>query len=189
MKAMAESPIKSTAEELVTRLQATSTILCTVESCTGGGIAFALTDVAGASSVFWGALITYDNSAKESLALVPSLTLKNFGAVSPPVARALAEGGLARMKQSLEESSTTSLAAHFRSMALSITGIAGPGGGTSETPVGLAYVGIASSNIHGTESEVLELRADPSWTRQQLRAFFMEKCLRLALERIDATSV
>jgi nicotinamide-nucleotide amidase len=97
----------------------------TAESCTGGLIAGLLTEIPGASDVMERGFVTYSNEAKEDLLGVPGDLIAQYGAVSEPVARAMAEGAL---KHSL---------AH---LAVAVTGIAGPGGGTAEKPVGLVYV-------------------------------------------------
>ena len=97
----------------------------TAESCTGGLIAALLTEIPGASDVVERGFVTYSNEAKEDLLGVPGDLIAQYGAVSEPVARAMAEGAL---KHSL---------AH---LAVAVTGIAGPGGGTAEKPVGLVYV-------------------------------------------------
>ncbi|WP_376987226.1 CinA family protein [Bosea sp. R86505] len=98
--------------------------VATVESCTGGLVGGALTAIAGSSEVVLGGLITYSNDAKMALAAVPEALLAAHGAVSEPVARAMAEGGRA------------ALSATF---AVAITGVAGPGGGSAEKPVGLVH--------------------------------------------------
>lgn len=91
------------------------------ESCTGGGLAHALTSVAGSSTWFERGLVVYSNAAKHELLGVPEALLAEYGAVSTPVARAMAEGMLARSR------AQTSVA---------ITGVAGPGGGSADKPVG-----------------------------------------------------
>jgi len=102
--------------------------IATAESCTGGLVAAALTEIPGSSDVVERGFVTYSNEAKqELLAVSPGLILA-FGAVSEPVARAMAEGALQR--------------SHAQ-MAVSITGVAGPGGGTLEKPVGLVHFGLA----------------------------------------------
>jgi nicotinamide-nucleotide amidase len=98
--------------------------VATVESCTGGLVGGALTAIAGSSDVVLGGLITYSNDAKMALAAVPEALLAAHGAVSEPVARAMAEGGRA------------ALSATF---AVAVTGVAGPGGGSAEKPVGLVH--------------------------------------------------
>lgn len=100
--------------------------LATVESCTGGLLSARLIDVPGASAVFTHGFITYSNEAKQQLVEVPDEILKQYGAVSPQTAKAMAEGAA---KVSGAEA------------ALSVTGIAGPDGGSEEKPVGLVYIG------------------------------------------------
>ena len=97
----------------------------TAESCTGGLIAALLTEIPGASDVVERGFVTYSNEAKEDLLGVPGELIAQYGAVSAPVAHAMAQGAL---KHAL---------AHI---AVAVTGIAGPGGGTAEKPVGLVYV-------------------------------------------------
>ena len=99
--------------------------LVTAESCTGGLIAALLTEIPGSSDVVERGFVTYSNEAKEDLLGVPTDLIHQYGAVSEPVARAMAEGAL---KHSLAQ------------VAVAVTGIAGPGGGTPEKPVGLVYV-------------------------------------------------
>jgi len=103
--------------------------LATVESCTGGLIAASLTEIAGASDVVEGGFITYANSAKMAFVDVPENLLRCHGAVSPEVAIAMAEGGLHRSGTDI---------------VVSVTGIAGPGGGSITKPVGLVHFAVAS---------------------------------------------
>jgi len=103
--------------------------LATVESCTGGLVVAALTAIAGASDVVEGGFVTYANSAKMSAVGVSEFLLTHYGAVSAEVASAMAEGGLRQSKAD---------------MVISVTGIAGPGGGTPAKPVGLVHFAIAS---------------------------------------------
>jgi nicotinamide-nucleotide amidase len=114
--------------------------LACAESCTGGLIAALLTEIPGSSDVVERGFVTYSNEAKEDLLSVPGEVIHRHGAVSEPVARAMVEGAL---KHSL---------AHA---AVAVTGIAGPGGGTAEKPVGLVY--IAARRLEG-EVIVRELR-------------------------------
>ncbi len=103
--------------------------LATAESCTGGLIAAALTHVAGSSDAVDRGWVTYSNASKTELLGVPASLIEAHGAVSEAVARAMAEGALARSR------------AHI---AVSVTGIAGPGGGSAEKPVGLVWFGCAT---------------------------------------------
>lgn len=102
--------------------------LAVAESCTGGGLGQLLTAVPGSSAYFWGGVISYDNSVKQQLLGVEEATLAELGAVSAPVAERMAQGVRDRL-------GTT--------WGLSITGIAGPGGGSETKPVGLVYIGLA----------------------------------------------
>ena len=110
--------------QLAQALLARQLMLVTAESCTGGGIAAACTDLAGSSGWFERGLVTYSNAAKQALLDVPAELLATHGAVSEPVARAMAEGALRRSPAQL---------------ALAVTGIAGPGGGSADKPVGLVW--------------------------------------------------
>ncbi len=102
--------------------------IATAESCTGGLIAGTLTAVAGSSDVYDRGWVTYSNEAKREQLGVPATVLEARGAVSPEVAEAMAKGALHRSKADV---------------AVSVTGIAGPGGGSPEKPVGLVYIGLA----------------------------------------------
>ena len=103
----------------------------TAESCTGGLVSSLLTDVSGSSNFVLSNFVTYSNEAKEKYLYVKKTTLSEHGAVSEQTAREMAEG---LIKQTCAD------------FAISITGIAGPTGGTKEKPVGLAYLGICSEN-------------------------------------------
>jgi nicotinamide-nucleotide amidase len=103
--------------------------IATAESCTGGLVAAALTEIAGSSDVVECGFVVYSNAAKEAMLDVPAATLKRHGAVSAETAAAMAAGALKRSPADI---------------AVSITGIAGPGGGTTQKPVGLVYFGAAS---------------------------------------------
>ncbi len=111
--------------------------LALAESCTGGNISHRITNVPGASAVFLGGIVSYSNAAKQKFLNVRTETLMQFGAVSEAVAREMAEG--ARRETGAD-------------YALSVTGIAGPGGGTPEKPVGTVFIGLASAAGVMTES-------------------------------------
>jgi nicotinamide-nucleotide amidase len=123
--------IASLAADTIAVLKARGITVATAESCTGGLIAGALTSVPGSSAVVYGGYVTYSNEAKISMIGVPYGQLKQHGAVSRHVAEAMAEGALATS------------GAH---MAISVTGIAGPDGGSDDKPVGLVYFGFASAD-------------------------------------------
>jgi nicotinamide-nucleotide amidase len=105
--------------------------LVTVESCTGGGLGFWITSVAGSSHWFERGFITYSNEAKIELVHVKASTLNEHGAVSEATAREMAEGGLKNSQSDV---------------CLSITGIAGPDGGTPTKPIGTVWMGLAEKN-------------------------------------------
>ena len=130
------------------------------ESCTGGLISKLLTDVAGSSAYFVEGFVTYSNASKERLLGVPQEMLAEYGAVSRPVAQAMAEG--ARKTSGAD-------------YGLSVTGVAGPDGGTEEKPVGLVYVGVADAE--GAEAEKLDLTA---WARS--RSSIRERSANRALD-------
>ncbi len=121
---MAEDVIKSVMALLLAR----GWRLATAESCTGGLIAHWLTTVPGSSTVYAGGVVAYANEAKTALLGVPAAVIARHGAVSAPVAEAMATGALERLGADV---------------AVSTTGIAGPSGGTVEKPVGLVYIGLA----------------------------------------------
>jgi nicotinamide-nucleotide amidase len=134
-----DETLESALARLLTERGAT---LALAESCTGGLLAKRLTDMAGSSAYFMEGLVTYSNDAKERLLGVPHDLLMEHGAVSEPVARAMAEG--------VREDAGTDY-------GLSVTGVAGPDGGTEEKPVGLVFVGISDED--GTTVERLDLSA------------------------------
>jgi len=113
-------------------------LLASVESCTGGLLASAFTDVPGASSFFWGGWVCYDLSAKHQQLGVPKATLSTYGPYSHEVVRAMAEAGLAALLAAKPKAKRTTL-------CLATSGIAGPTGGTRATPVGTCYIALAAT--------------------------------------------
>ena len=105
--------------------------IATAESCTGGLVAALLTEIPGSSAVVERGFVTYSNKAKEEMLGVPGDVLADFGAVSEPVARMMAEGALANSRANI---------------AVAITGVAGPGGGTRMKPVGTVHLACAREN-------------------------------------------
>jgi len=103
--------------------------VATAESCTGGLVAGALTEIAGSSDVVDRGFVTYSNEAKQQMLGVPAVTLRDYGAVSRQTAEAMARGALQKSKADV---------------AVAITGIAGPGGGSADKPVGLVHFAAAS---------------------------------------------
>jgi nicotinamide-nucleotide amidase len=116
------------AEALLALLRTRRLMLATAESCTGGLIAATLTAIAGSSDVVERGFVTYSNEAKMELLGVTAASLAMAGAVSEEVARAMADGAITRSRADI---------------ALSVTGIAGPGGATETKPVGLVFIGAA----------------------------------------------
>lgn len=128
MPLFSNNPVHSKTIEAFERLKACKATLVTAESCTGGWVSQAITSLSGSSVVFECGFVTYSNDAKERLLGVSADTLATFGAVSAETAQAMAEGAL-------RNSSAT--------VSLSVTGIAGPEGGTPEKPVGTVWFGWA----------------------------------------------
>ncbi|MGI4983449.1 MAG: CinA family protein [Janthinobacterium lividum] len=127
--------LQSLAAELGDALCAAGWLLVSAESCTGGMIAAAVTDIPGSSAWFERGYVTYSNEAKSTAIGVPGPVIAQYGAVSEPVAQAMAEGALA---------------ASFAQIAVAVTGIAGPGGGTPAKPVGTVCFGWAQHGGSGT---------------------------------------
>jgi nicotinamide-nucleotide amidase len=117
------------AAALLDAYKARGLMIATAESCTGGLVAGALTDIAGSSAVVERGFVTYSNEAKTELLGVDPALIDAHGAVSEPVARAMAEGALSHS---------------HADVAVAITGVAGPGGGTETKPVGLVHFGLAA---------------------------------------------
>lgn len=150
------------ARRLVDRADGKGMLIALAESCTGGMVASAITAVPGASAVFERGFVTYSNEAKAEMLGVPPRLIEQCGAVSEAVARSMAEGALSRSHADI---------------ALSVTGIAGPGGGTSEKPVGLVWFALAAQTA-GTR---IERRVFPAGDRGFVRLKAAETALRLLL--------
>lgn len=140
-------------------------MLATAESCTGGMIAAALTDIAGSSAVVDRGFVTYSNAAKMEMLGVAAATLEAHGAVSRETATEMAAGALARSGAGI---------------AVSVTGVAGPGGGSAEKPVGLVWFGVA---LHGAAHAEERLFGDIG--RAAVRRESVKVALRLVLEALD----
>ncbi|MEM9619121.1 MAG: CinA family protein [Pseudomonadota bacterium] len=159
--------IKSLAQTIIERGGAKGVMVATAESCTGGMIAAALTDVPGSSTVVDRGFVTYTNEAKNEMLGVPAPLIDKHGAVSGEVARAMARGAILNSRADL---------------AVSVTGIAGPTGGTSEKPVGLVWFGFANS---GGFAHV-ERRVFPLGSRAYVRTKATETALSLILTGFNA---
>lgn len=149
------------AESVLEALRRRGWMVATAESCTGGLIAAGLTAVAGSSDVVDRGFVTYSNEAKAEMLGVDPALIAAHGAVSAPVAGAMAAGALARSRASV---------------AVSVTGIAGPGGGSVDKPVGLVWFGLANASGVATSRHVFP------GDRAAVRAATADEALRLLAE-------
>jgi len=157
--------IVTLARLLVDEARERSLRIVTAESCTGGLVAGAICQVAGASDVFERGFVTYSNRAKQELLGVPGDLIADLGAVSEPVARMMAEGAL--------ENSN----AH---VSVAITGIAGPGGGTPMKPVGTVHIATARANQRlDHRGELFEFE-----TREEIQLAAVQSALEMLRERM-----
>ena len=155
------------AEKLVTLAREKNITFGTAESGTGGLISAAVTDISGASAVFWGGIVSYDNRVKENLLGVEHETLVTLGAVSAKTAEQMALGAV------------RALSVDF---AVSVTGIAGPGGGTPEKPVGLVYIAVAS-----TKGVITVKENHFKGEREEVRRQTVETALSMLISAIEET--
>ena len=135
--------------------------LCTAESCTGGSIGAALTAIPGSSAVYVGGIISYTNAVKHKILGVPAEMLETCGAVSAPVAEAMARGARIALNADI---------------AVSVTGLAGPGGDDYGNPVGRVYIGYAD------ETTVIHREFTFPGDREAVRQQATEEALKLVLE-------
>jgi len=159
--------IEKLAHEVVAALKAGGRTIATAESCTGGLVAGALTSVSGSSEVVYGGFVTYANEAKIAMLGVPYGLLRQLGAVSKEVAIAMAEGALA---------------AAGTHVAVAVTGIAGPLGGSAQRPVGLVHLAVATTE----DSRHLKKSFDPNWSREQIRQASVIEALKLVKKALAA---
>jgi nicotinamide-nucleotide amidase len=152
-------------EDLATALLARGWMLATAESCTGGLIAGACTDLAGSSNWLERGFVSYSNAAKSELLGVDAALIARNGAVSEPVARAMAQGALQHSKAQC---------------ALAVTGIAGPGGGSADKPVGTVW--FAWATPQGVRSEMQPFEGD----RAQVRSATVQHSLTVLLRLVQA---
>ncbi|WP_153101384.1 CinA family protein [Paraburkholderia hayleyella] len=162
----ADTLLHQLAQRVGERLHETRTLLATAESCTGGMIASAITGIAGSSGWFERGFVTYSNQAKNEMLGVPVSLIDTHGAVSEPVARAMAEGALCHSQAQV---------------TLSVTGIAGPGGGTETKPVGTVAFGW--SNGTHTQVETRHFKGDRQQVRHQAALHALHGLLRLLDQR------
>lgn len=157
----------SLAKDLHKLLQQKDMMLVTAESCTGGMIAALLTDIPGASKSFDRGFVTYSNEAKMEQLKVPAKTLEAHGAVSEQTAIDMAEGAL----------QATSKA----QISVSVTGVAGPDGGTPEKPVGLVYIAIAS-----LDDDTVVFKHDFKGDREEIREQAVAAALTHLIKAVSA---
>lgn len=157
--------IEALATQLVRKLSAAGQTVATAESCTGGWIAKALTGVAGSSACFGYGIVSYSNAAKESLLGVDAETLREHGAVSEAVVREMARG---------------TLGLSGADFAVAVSGVAGPGGGSAEKPVGTVWFAWARRAVGDCETDAAVHHLDGD------RASIRAESVRLALEGLMA---
>ncbi len=156
--------MKNDAERLVSLLREKSLTLAAAESCTGGWFSKHIVDVSGASAVFLGGVVSYTNEIKEKILGVRREALDRYTAVSAPVAAEMASGVRERFGADI---------------AVSVTGLAGPGGGSRETPVGRVYIGVATAA--GVEVITLTL----SGSREDVRRAAVEEMTAALINRLS----
>ncbi|MFX4222407.1 MAG: CinA family protein [Thalassobaculum sp.] len=161
---MLPSPLLSLAADVLDRAKARGVMIATAESCTGGLIAGCLTEIAGSSAVVERGFVTYSNEAKTEMLGVPAPVIASVGAVSEEVARAMAEGALKRSRAQL---------------TVAVTGVAGPGGGSPEKPVGLVHFGCAMR-----DAETLHRRVVFDGDRSDVRRETVRTALEMLRERL-----
>src|SRR3569832_2558318 len=144
------SDVTKLAKDVIAALKVGNKTIATAECCIGGLIAGALTSISVSSDVVYGGFVTYANEAKIAMVGVPYGLLKQFGAVSKEVATAMAEGAMA---------------AAGTHIAVAVTGIAGPNGGSKDKPVGLVHFAVATED----ETRHHKMTFDPTWSRDQIR--------------------
>ena len=162
---MIDAAILAAAERLLERCRARGLRIATAESCTGGLIAASLTAVAGSSDVVDRGFVTYSNAAKTEMLGVPAALIDRVGAVSAEVAAAMVSGALARSAADL---------------AVAVTGVAGPGGGSVAKPVGLVWFGVAISGEDAASVSTIF-----SGDREAVRRQTVAMALRLLEGRLD----
>ena len=155
------------AQQVIDLLASANKSIVTAESCTGGMIAAALTDIPGASKAFFGGYVTYANDAKSRMIHVQARLIRDYGAVSNQVARAMADGAR-----------NTAHADY----AVAVTGVAGPDGGSDKKPVGLVYVAVSSE----LATVVIEHRFG-DLGRAEIRKASVKAALDLVVEVLNGT--
>lgn len=166
LERMFPDDIQTLARQVIEAAAARGLTITTAESCTGGLVAGALTAVAGSSAVVERGFVTYSNAAKTELLGVPASLIEAHGAVSEPVARAMAEGAVTQSPAQV---------------SISVTGVAGPGGGSADKPVGLVHFGaVGPGGVIHVERRFGDIG------REEIRLASVRVALGLLLDRIGA---
>jgi nicotinamide-nucleotide amidase len=155
-------------QELADQLLKHRQKVCAAESCTGGLIAKTFTDLAGSSDWFERGFVTYSNAAKSEMLAVPASLIEDYGAVSEAVATAMASGALRHSR------------ADF---SVAVTGVAGPGGGSDDKPVGVVWIALASAE------QMFAKRHQFEGDRQAVRAATMQAAIELLLDLVESSQV
>jgi nicotinamide-nucleotide amidase len=163
---MYQEKINELANKIVVEAKRKFVVITTAESCTGGFIASAITEISGASEVFDSAIVSYSNDSKKRFLNVQKETLEKFGAVSEETAREMSWGLMSNSNATI---------------SLSVTGIAGPTGATESKPIGLVYMALAEKLTGRNKSYQFNFNGD----RAQIRLQATLKALELILEYIE----
>ena len=152
-------------EQIAQCLRDKGSRICTAESCTGGLIAKSFTDLAGSSDWFERGFVTYSNEAKNEMLAVPTSVIQDYGAVSEAVAVAMASGALQFSRADY---------------SIAVTGVAGPGGGSDEKPVGTVWIAVAG------QDQTRACRFQFDGDREAVRNATLQSALEMTLELIDS---
>lgn len=164
---VSDEALKALAEAVNRRFLAAGQMLATAESCTGGWIAKAITDVPGSSAVLDRGFVTYTNQAKEEMLGVSAATLESYGAVSEPTVREMALGALRASRAQI---------------AVAVSGIAGPSGGSPSKPVGMVCFAWSAVNARDTRTSIQYFHGDRELIRRQATAWALHGILDMLRE-------
>jgi nicotinamide-nucleotide amidase len=173
-----EQTIEHLIKKIAQLLQSQNLMLCTAESCTGGMIAAACTDLAGSSQWFERGHVTYSNEAKTEMLGVDAPLIAQHGAVSAEVAQAMVQGALGNVN-AIEASSPARV-------AVAVTGVAGPTGGTPDKPVGTVWFGFAIRTAPGARATVWTQRQRFAGHRADVRQATVRHALQALITALEA---
>ena len=160
--------VQKLSKMIVQRCTDSAKLVVTAESCTGGLIAGAITDIAGSSAALERGFVTYSNASKNEMLDVPAEMIEEHGAVSEEVAHYMVLGALGHSR------------ANF---GVAVTGVAGPGGGSEEKPVGLVYIAVATKE---PQRVVVSKELFPDNGRASIREATVQRALTMLLDQLDA---